>query len=50
MLNILLVCKRLKEEKAHMYIFFYTQFTLQTLTDTTQIQDDPPPVDFISSL
>ena len=32
--------------------FFYTyiQFTLQTLTETTQIQEDPLPADSISSI
>ena len=42
MLNILLVCKRLKEERAYIYFSFifymYIQLTLQTLTDTAQIQ------------
>ena len=42
----MIVWKRLKEEKVHVffYLFFYTyiQFTLQTLADTTQIQDNTP--------
>ena len=49
-LNILMVWKRLKEEKTHIFLYAYIQLTLHALTDTAQIQDDPPPADSISSL
>ena len=51
MLNILLVFKRLKEEKAHLFfLYIYSICITDSDRHETQILDGPPPADSISSL